>query len=55
MDWVEFEPTISASKGAKSVHALVRSTTVTGQGQLYLFKKKFIYQSRAADLSRIAF
>jgi hypothetical protein len=30
MPWVGFEPTIPASKQAKTVHALDRSATVTG-------------------------
>jgi hypothetical protein len=35
MPWVRFEPTIPASEWANTVHALDRSATVTGQGQLY--------------------
>jgi hypothetical protein len=31
MPWVRFEPTIPASERAKTVHALNRSATVTGQ------------------------
>jgi hypothetical protein len=30
MPWVEFEPTVPASERAKTVHALDRSATVTG-------------------------
>jgi hypothetical protein len=30
MPWVGFEPTIPGSERAKTVHALDRSTTVTG-------------------------
>jgi hypothetical protein len=31
MPWEEFEPTIPASERAKTVHALDRSATVTGE------------------------
>jgi hypothetical protein len=31
MPWVEFEPTVPASEQAKTVHALDRSDTVTGE------------------------
>jgi hypothetical protein len=34
MPWVGFEPTIPASKRAKTVHALDRSVTVTGHNLL---------------------
>jgi hypothetical protein len=34
MPCVEFEPTIPASEGAKAVHALNRSATVTGPASL---------------------
>jgi hypothetical protein len=33
MPWVEFEPTIPGSERAKTVHALDRSATVTGQNK----------------------
>jgi hypothetical protein len=36
MPCVGFEPTIPASERAKTVHALERSATVTGQLYLYL-------------------
>jgi hypothetical protein len=31
MPWMEFEPSFPASERAKTVHALVRSATVTGK------------------------
>jgi hypothetical protein len=36
MPWVVFEPTIPASERAKTVHALDRSATVTGDNYEYL-------------------
>jgi hypothetical protein len=36
MPWVEFEPTIPASVGARTVHALDRWATVTGNIMDYL-------------------
>jgi hypothetical protein len=38
MPWVGFEHTIPASEQAMTVHALDGSATVTGKGQIYLFK-----------------
>jgi hypothetical protein len=35
MPRVGFEPTITASERAKTVHALDRSATVTGNGEKY--------------------
>jgi hypothetical protein len=35
MDYVGFEPTIPASERAKTVHALERSATVTGEYLIY--------------------
>jgi hypothetical protein len=40
MPWVGFEPTIAASERAKTVHALDRSTTVTGHST-HLLRKNF--------------
>jgi hypothetical protein len=37
MPSVGFEPTIPAFQRAKTVHALDRVATVTGQGHLYLY------------------
>jgi hypothetical protein len=38
MPWVGFEPTVSASERAKTVHVLDRSATVTGMNFAYCFK-----------------
>jgi hypothetical protein len=38
MTWVGFEPTIAASERAKTVYALERSATVTGERQLCLYE-----------------
>jgi hypothetical protein len=37
MPWVQFEPTITASERAKTVHALDRSTTVTNDYRILYF------------------
>jgi hypothetical protein len=38
MPWVGFEPTIPASKRAKTVHVLDRAATVTGNDTFYASK-----------------
>jgi hypothetical protein len=38
MPWVGFEPTIPASERAKTVRALDRSVTVTGDGKINSMK-----------------
>jgi hypothetical protein len=43
MPCVGFEPTILASERAKTVHALVRSVTVTGMGVIVNVKYRKIY------------
>jgi hypothetical protein len=45
MPCVEFEPTVPASERAKTVHALDRSATVTGSGEIkrQLFQYSKLY------------
>jgi hypothetical protein len=38
MPWVEFEPTVPASKRAETVHALDHSATVTGTSPINVLK-----------------
>jgi hypothetical protein len=46
MSRVGFEPTIQASKGAKTVHAVDSSATVTGASQ---FRQKHLNTSRCCE------
>jgi hypothetical protein len=50
MLYVRFEPTILASERAKTVHALDRSTTVTGRSLVTIIKLK--EQGRHVVISR---
>jgi hypothetical protein len=43
---VGFEPTVSASARAKTVHALHRSATVTGRSMLYAADNYRVVKSR---------